>query len=148
VDRERTGNIRLLEKKNRWGAATCETSVKSRLRRPALNGDRTDRRCCVEEGRDREIGVGISGRLIVGRMMRASDTGCVAAPRGTFLKKDEVGMQIVGKRNHEEQWHQRASKRRPLAPRGMVAIARLMNPTSAPHAETCGGNHHPQNIEK
>jgi hypothetical protein len=77
-------------------------------------------------------------------MMRTVRAGGVATSRGTFLKYQEIGMQIVSERDREKQKYQGAGHRGPLAPGGVLAFAKLNGPADTPHAQQGESDGDPQ----
>lgn len=81
-------------------------------------------------------------------VQRARMAGGMAAACGTFLEHHELGMQIIGERNHEEQEYESTDERCPLAPRCVLSFPGLTGPTGPPHTQTCHRDYNPQYIEK
>jgi len=88
----------------------------------------------------------VNGRrdVTLRRMMQTVEASGVATSRGTFLKYQQIGMQIVRERDREKQKYQGAGHRGPLAPAGVLAFAKLNGPADTPHAEQGQGDHDPQ----
>ncbi len=78
--------------------------------------------------------------------MRTGGAGRMAAAAGTFFDQHQLGVQIIGKRNDEEEQHYGADEGSPFAPGGVTANAVLVSPPSAPENHSGDGDREPESI--
>ena len=80
--------------------------------------------------------------------MRTIDTGRIAAAAGAFFDQYQFGMEIIGKRNDEEEQYHGTDKRGPFEPSRVATNTALPRPPGAPENDSADGDQEPENIKQ
>lgn len=79
--------------------------------------------------------------------MRAGQNNGLTPATRAFFKQDEIGVQVVRKRNRKKQKDERGHRRSPLVQR-FTPPGTPRRPAHTPDAESEDGNQHPEKVEE